>query len=1481
MKFLNTDAIHESGTLLYNKPVKENFKITTAPCPVFKNGTYIEFENYAKYKETIDGTEKDHSFNFQKVEFYYEPNIDTKNITDYPTADDFNSEDGILVKVYKLIGIIGTNLFGEQNAESNISQLCLYRAFEITNADATLDKDKYNITYYLYSYYSKGNLDYSKRYYLGETIPSGKYEVSYSSLTLNDKAIKGEAVKVDPKDIDYPTKTENSKEIILRTYPVFGHSTNCAPGKYYELKIYESDNECPIYLPMQEDTVDVQEGTVDGKSTNQLVVNVNYSDASVFIDDVDKYCHTINNLDNWSTQSYCMYNTIHGYTTDIKNNANLQTIKYFPVTNNETINSFNLGRVKHDSLKTGINNFENTVSIPNISDGYKVSDNDYVDEVTFDNSFDLVKSAEYTEERDVGDTVVIDETNPGWHISNSNSSVKLNKNELYKFTATLTINDNELKTELDGNNIFDIKFVLLLDYGDNVLTSLIEFNNNCLKSNIGGSDLYTINIEKYFTAPASQATTGAKLVCSQLIYKYINTSDTAVTVKSQLNTGFTITGIKLYKLTPKNSTLAGTFYTKYAYNTDTYIGQDTFTLYDNDIQDSEVYREWYYYLDGPKFESNYTNIKITPLNTNGTLTCTVSPTKWIDGTKTTAEEILTNNIYKKTCEFTAIVKFPDERIKTFTYTWESDNTDLVDILTNPNKANESIEITRNLHNETHLKGGTIEISCTAVIPKANYGFTKSATSASVITWDKVPSSIVITSDSGNQITNGATLYLGQTYTNKYTIKSVYTISKVIDNLNANGTKNNDTWAENNTYKYSIKFTPYDIDDGYSYTVSATDSQSVKNELQYTNITIKKPTLQITTNLSTTTYEYIKTNNKLLSANDYLLDPSKPGQTLKLSIIASFKETTYPGSITYQWKRSSDKKTWTNISDATNSNTYIIDYNTCIVGTYYYKCTISNRYAVTPEIDSNVATVNVKEITNHIVTYDFDTSIGGHGKKFKSYYYNISDNEAYYVIPIDNSKIIQDAIDTAADLVEKVNEPTEVWIKAGTYTPRASLTMKNNVAIYGGFAGTETSKDQRVSGNNTILDGDGKYRVFNNNYTNDNRLTNRAKLDNVTIRNGKTSDSGGGMYNKYASPEITNCMFTNNQASSNGGAIYNDNSSPIINTCTFESNKALNSGGAYGDGGAILNGNNSKLILTDCKFNTNSATDTGGAIANHQGSSLQLNYCTFNGNTAYSGGAIENWTNNSSETTLTANYCYFVENKTTETTSADLSFGGAIMSKGKTTNTITSCTFNGNTAMSGGAIYSCANTDDGATSDEYSKTTLTNCTFFENESTFWAGGAVENAESKLEAYYCTFTENMCGPNGAEASAIYDNAQKVITVLRNCILWNNKKVDEYDSVVSYSHGYYPSNPNVNKINRTYCVIQNSSESNPEYHIKTDDPKLQSLTDNGGFVPTIAVAAGSSTIGNGIVIDDITTDARGYIRSTTAPTIGAYEYNGTPSS
>ena len=182
------------------------------------------------------------------------------------------------------------------------------------------------------------------------------------------------------------------------------------------------------------------------------------------------------------------------------------------------------------------------------------------------------------------------------------------------------------------------------------------------------------------------------------------------------------------------------------------------------------------------------------------------------------------------------------------------------------------------------------------------------------------------------------------------------------------------------------------------------------------------------------------------------------------------------------------------------------------------------------------------------------------------------------------------VQEAIDLASQVYGGAEVWIAKGTYKHGSEMTMKNNVHIYGGFAGTETSKEERVSGNNTILDGEGKYRVFKNSYSSSNPLTNSAKLDNVTIQNGYTSSFGAGMYNYYASPEITNCTFLNNSATgdySHGGGMYNNSSSPSLTNCTFTNNSAT---GDYSRGGGMEN-NSSSPVLTNCTFLNNSAEDT--------------------------------------------------------------------------------------------------------------------------------------------------------------------------------------------------------------------------------------------------------------------------------------------------
>jgi hypothetical protein len=136
---------------------------------------------------------------------------------------------------------------------------------------------------------------------------------------------------------------------------------------------------------------------------------------------------------------------------------------------------------------------------------------------------------------------------------------------------------------------------------------------------------------------------------------------------------------------------------------------------------------------------------------------------------------------------------------------------------------------------------------------------------------------------------------------------------------------------------------------------------------------------------------------------------------------------------------------------------------------------------------------------------------------------------------------------------------EIWVAAGTYKPTtgtdrtASFTLKNNVAIYGGFAGTETALNQRNIANNiTILSGeigaagiaDNSYHVISATGNVSNPLTNSAILDGFTVvggnANGTTGNqgNGGGVYVSGASPTLKNITFRDNSGV-NGGAVFSN------------------------------------------------------------------------------------------------------------------------------------------------------------------------------------------------------------------------------------------------------------------------------------------------------------------------------------------------------
>jgi hypothetical protein len=185
---------------------------------------------------------------------------------------------------------------------------------------------------------------------------------------------------------------------------------------------------------------------------------------------------------------------------------------------------------------------------------------------------------------------------------------------------------------------------------------------------------------------------------------------------------------------------------------------------------------------------------------------------------------------------------------------------------------------------------------------------------------------------------------------------------------------------------------------------------------------------------------------------------------------------------------------------------------------------------------------------------------------------------------------------------------QIWVARGTYKPTSNtnrdsaFTMRNNLAIYGGFAGTETQLSQRNWRlNPTILSGDiGTVGNRNDNAYNvisniNNGLDNTALLDGFTITNGQANKAeyarqrGGGMYNFNASPLVRNCIFTGNLATAYGGGVFNQGASatPTFINCVFSGNQAQFGGGLYNE--------SAQTRIINSTFSANQVSANGGGI----------------------------------------------------------------------------------------------------------------------------------------------------------------------------------------------------------------------------------------------------------------------------------------------
>jgi hypothetical protein len=212
----------------------------------------------------------------------------------------------------------------------------------------------------------------------------------------------------------------------------------------------------------------------------------------------------------------------------------------------------------------------------------------------------------------------------------------------------------------------------------------------------------------------------------------------------------------------------------------------------------------------------------------------------------------------------------------------------------------------------------------------------------------------------------------------------------------------------------------------------------------------------------------------------------------------------------------------------------------------------------------------------------------------------------------------------------VSTQCNVWVAKGTYRPSASgdrtksFRLKNLIAVYGGFAGTETTLAQRLwTANPTYLSGDigtvgddsdNSLHVVRADSTN-----NTAKLDGFWVRKGKANGGadvqdtyGAGVLMNSSSSGLRNLVIEQNAATGMGGGLYKTGvGQPLMEYVIFNANSAgLNGGG--------LHTNNGNLTLRQVYFLANTAGQDGGGMATYSGDVSAYNL-RFLGNSASANG----------------------------------------------------------------------------------------------------------------------------------------------------------------------------------------------------------------------------------------------------------------------
>ena len=247
----------------------------------------------------------------------------------------------------------------------------------------------------------------------------------------------------------------------------------------------------------------------------------------------------------------------------------------------------------------------------------------------------------------------------------------------------------------------------------------------------------------------------------------------------------------------------------------------------------------------------------------------------------------------------------------------------------------------------------------------------------------------------------------------------------------------------------------------------------------------------------------------------------------------------------------------------------------------------------------------------------------------------------------------DAYLDLATAIENANEGDEIWVAIGIFVPPVSIVpngsgfdttntyyIDKNLKLYAGFAGGETSIDQRnfvldravifgdVNGDDIVnrfdtLKEDNAHHLF---YFAEN-ITDATTLDGFYLWRGAagsedgdfdiSSNKGGGIYAAGGIPTIRNTAFVECHAHS-GGAIYLEGGTGlevgVIDGCDIDRNNATSLGGG------IYASDLSSIDILNTKISRNN-TDSVGAVYLEEIFDVVIENCDIRENRAEQNAAI--------------------------------------------------------------------------------------------------------------------------------------------------------------------------------------------------------------------------------------------------------------------